>query len=245
MIVNYNELPHKKGIGSNENKEVIDWNNINNNKIRFTINDEQDSFIINKFYKRYLYITYKDKQYKVSDYVFKNGDLEKIFFPSSVYKYKVGEIVSTKTGQIKIIEQLKHDKRNEKAYKYECLKDGNIDIVTESNLIKKSGCNVCSNKKVSKGINDIATTNPYSLNSFVNIKDAYTHTKYSSEYIKFQCPICNYKKSMKIYHFFDEGLNVKFVLMDFLTLKKLCLIYLKKLESILCINMEEIVLYGV
>lgn len=74
------------------------------------------------------------------------------------YKYNIGDIIKTKTGEIEIIEQITiidARKSNIKAYKYKCLIDGNIDKVSESNLNREQGCNVCSNRKVLKGYNDL------------------------------------------------------------------------------------------
>ena len=65
--------------------------------------------------------------------------------------------------------------------------------VTESNM-EKQGCNCCSGKKVVKGINDIATTDPWMIPYFKNEEDVYTHSSCSGKVADVICPICNKEK---------------------------------------------------
>jgi len=117
------------------------------------------------------------------------------------YKYNIGEIIKTKTGEIEILEQIrinKYGKYTQKFYKYLCLVDGNIDELSEYCLNNNVGCNVCHGKKVLKGYNDIATTHPELIKYFVDIEDAYNFTYGTENKIKLKCPDCGYEKEMYI-----------------------------------------------
>lgn len=114
------------------------------------------------------------------------------------YKYNIGDIIYTNTGEIQILEQTKKYKKNNinyyKCYKYKCLKDGFISIIDEYHLNDKEGCSVCANKVVVKGINDIATTRPDMVKYFLNIEDAYKYTCSSNKKILAKCPDCGLEK---------------------------------------------------
>lgn len=79
-------------------------------------------------------------------------------------------------------------------YLFICSK-GHVTLNAPNNAIKsgKVCCGICSNRIVQKGINDIATTHPFSLNYIVNIEDAYTHTFGSNKKIKWKCPNCGFE----------------------------------------------------
>ena len=81
------------------------------------------------------------------------------------YIHNVGDIVQTRSGRLKILSHCykwvnisKEWKR--RAYNYECLDCGNIDIIAEQDLSKGNGCSCCANQKVVTGINDMWTTAP-------------------------------------------------------------------------------------
>ena len=61
-----------------------------------------------------------------------------------------------------------------------------------------TNCPYCSNHRVLKGYNDIATTHPQYVKYFVNIEDAYTHTYSSEAKAEMKCPICGAIKVMSI-----------------------------------------------
>lgn len=60
------------------------------------------------------------------------------------------------------------------------------------------GCPYCSNKKVLKGYNDLATTHPQYVKYFVDVEDAYMHTYSSNKKVKLKCSDCGYAKIMSI-----------------------------------------------
>lgn len=115
----------------------------------------------------------------------------------SLYKYNIGDLVNT----YEIID--KFIKEGVVYYTVKCINDGYTKTI-EQYYVDKQGCAVCSNKKVVKGINDIATTNPEMAIYFLNIKDTYSYT-YSStkKKLPMKCPICGYVKYMypnELYH---------------------------------------------
>lgn len=70
-----------------------------------------------------------------------------------------------------------------------------------------SGCPYCSNKKVLKGYNDIATTNPNLVKYFENEEDCYKYTKSSSKEVNLVCPICKSRKKTKIDWLSSQGFS--------------------------------------
>lgn len=128
---------------------------------------------------------------------------------SNEYFYKLGDIVDTKSGSLKIIELIRiyDGNSNRRAYKYECLNCGNISQMIEPSLLKGCGCNVCCKtpKKVLKGINDIETTSSWMKKYFIDKEDANRYTNNSSKRLNFKCPNCGYIKNMKINNLFSKG----------------------------------------
>ncbi|MBM7835722.1 hypothetical protein [Clostridium sardiniense] len=59
-------------------------------------------------------------------------------------------------------------------------------------------CPVCANRKIIKGINDIATTHPQLVKYFVNVEDSYKYSYSSSKEVLMECPDCGYQKILRI-----------------------------------------------
>lgn len=75
------------------------------------------------------------------------------------------------------------------------LKDGTSHIVYSYPgriLCENSGCPVCSGMQVSKGYNDIATTDPEIASWFTNKEETYIYAKYSNKKVDFSCPNCGH-----------------------------------------------------
>lgn len=71
----------------------------------------------------------------------------------------------------------------------------------EATIVKRTdgrGCPYCSNRKVLKGYNDLATTHPHYVKYFANIENAYTHTYSSSKKVELRCPDCGHTKVMQV-----------------------------------------------
>ena len=120
------------------------------------------------------------------------------------FKLEIGDKVNSYDRNLEIINReyrprisYKNGKpynKNEKWYKYKCLKCGNEDWILETALCDNQhiGCNVCSTrpKKVAPGINDIPTTAPWMAKYFENPEDATKYCKTTKQKIDFVCPDC-------------------------------------------------------
>ncbi len=113
--------------------------------------------------------------------------------------YNVGDIVNG----YEIIEQTrtyyKNNKYGVRSYTCKCLKDGYIkkDVI-ESNLLKGSGCPLCSGRVIVKGINDLATTKPEMLKYIANREDGYKYGKSSNKKVLMICPDCQNTRNFSI-----------------------------------------------
>jgi len=156
-----------------------------------------------------LNITYKNEPFEILTgnlLKCKFGKILKVkpnYYESS-FKYEVDQLVEVKYNNfLRILKQIrgkfyKGDDHKYKGYEYICLGCGCINKTSEGNLIKKQGCPVCRNKIIIKGINDVATTASEYISYFVDINDAYKHSKDSGESVKCKCPECGYIKPMII-----------------------------------------------
>lgn len=105
------------------------------------------------------------------------------------FKYEVGDMING----YKILKQIRKKKKNGKnfrAYEVECIKDGFINIVSETDLDAGKGCPVCSNNVIVKGVNDMWTTDPKLAKLLANADDGYKHSSCSSQLLDWKCPCC-------------------------------------------------------
>ena len=103
---------------------------------------------------------------------------------SNNYKHNVGDIISNKNSSIEILKQIRINKTktirgnkktiSEKGYLVKCVKDGYEFEIFEYEISSGYGCPVCTNRKVIKGINDIATTRPEIAKLFLHHEESYT-----------------------------------------------------------------------
>lgn len=160
---------------------------------------EGDFFIKDTFVEHedtYLHIVYKEKTYKIAPKELMAGFIFQIVWEPQ-YKYDIGDVVNN----IRIINR-HHDsiRYNHTVKWYECQCENCGVNFDKSEYELDSGCPVCCNppKMVVKGINDIATTDPWMVPFFYNIEDAYTHTKRSNKKVYLKCPDCGKKSDRKI-----------------------------------------------
>lgn len=116
------------------------------------------------------------------------------------YKYNVSDIISTTNSSMKVLKQIRisREKMNkgkketiyEKGYLVQCIKDNYEFELLETAISRNCGCPVCTNHKVVKGVNDVATTHPELALLFDNIEDAYTTTYSTKKKFRFKCPKC-------------------------------------------------------
>ena len=193
-------------------KGQLDWKNSVGKKlgVRYQwINDEVEErwFIIKDYYiNSYLILLDKNKnQFKINSGSLCSGALGRMFDKfTDKFKYNIGSEING----LKIIDrEYRKNKngRNYKHYQYQCEKCGNIDWICEDNLKRGNGCNVCTNKKVIKGVNDIATTNPELIKYFVNQEDVYKYTASSNKKVLLKCPDCDHQKEMIINTLHRQG----------------------------------------
>lgn len=78
---------------------------------------------------------------------------------------------------------------------------------TVNNRAKGSECPYCSNKKVLKGFNDIATTHPHLVKHFANVEDTHTHTYSSGKRVELKCPGCSHTKTMQVSKLTGRGFS--------------------------------------
>lgn len=155
--------------------------------------------------KRSLHISFNENEICISSSNFiycKIGQL--LGTHSTKYKYNTNQILY---NNLKITKKviLPKGKSTEKGYEYECLICGNKDKISEYNLNKGNGCNVCSGKKVLKGYNDLWTTHPHiaQLLKYPNI--GYKTTKGCNNKELFKCYECGYEKTMRVYSVVNQG----------------------------------------
>ena len=109
----------------------------------------------------------------------------------------IGNIVIKQQIRIEINRKTKNgDNVTRKGYLVECLKchyefeDVEMNIERKMSNNNTNFCPVCANKRVVKGINDVATTHPEFIKYFVNINDCYENTYGSNKYVELKCPDC-------------------------------------------------------
>ena len=76
-----------------------------------------------------------------------------------------------------------------------------------SSRTRGDGCPYCSNHRVLKGYNDIATTHPQYVKYFANIEDTYTNMCSSNKKVELKCPECGHVKTMKINNLTRRGFS--------------------------------------
>jgi len=196
-------LPKK----NKDNSKSIDWVKSIGSEVSFVYHELEGKIKIIDYErsknKSILNIKYNNKEFKINTSGFLKCALgELLGLINKEYMYNIGDIIKDDKRNLKILDYIRikrHDNNNtEKGYKYKCLIDGNISEIRETALKYGGGCNVCTNKKIIKGINDISTTNPELIKYFVDIEDTYKYTRSSGKYINMNCPDCGYAKNIKI-----------------------------------------------
>ena len=124
------------------------------------------------------------------------------------YKFDVNNIIDVHRGKIKIIEQIrmKNGKSTQKGYKYECLECSFIGEKTETNILRKTGCNNC-NIKIANEKNNMWVLNTKLAKMLANPNDGYKYTQNSKRKVDWICPHCkNIIKNKTIKNINKQGL---------------------------------------
>ena len=94
---------------------------------------------------------------------------------------------------------------NRKFYTIHCNKCGWEGDMFEHSIEEQSKCSCCSKSVVAKGINDIATTDPWAVKYFLNPNDTKIYHNSSQTKTDMICPICGQiYKNIKIASFFKN-----------------------------------------
>jgi len=200
------ELPRYRG-------NSIDWNKSVGLDVEFIHGDVKGhvNIISYKQEKNILTIKYLNRETEIDTRSFRRcGFAEVLKIKTLDYRYKTNTVINN----LKLLEFIRINHgvnrygniRMEKGYKYECQKCGYKGEMYEYQINRKCQCQVCCNRIIEKGINDIATTHPQFVKYFVNIEDAYKVSKSSNKSINFKCPECGYLKTMTMNHLYMHGI---------------------------------------
>ena len=168
--------------------------------------DKHKSFLISRIHK--ICNTHIEDDKIIIDKVF--GKVEDIKYHSKDYLYNIGDIVQTKSGNIKIIKKTKLYSSSVKGYQYICMADGYIGENTEVHIKNGIGCPVCGKVKCIDGINSIYDTRKDLLKYIVHKSDAHKYTSCSGKKILCKCPICDYTKMVAISNLSSHGFSCNF-----------------------------------
>lgn len=185
---------------SNSNyKGKINWRLCVGYKIKFIYDDIEDEVEIVSIDENSNYNDLKFKvKYKEKEKIMDVRNIRACRFGVLIskqpeygeFKHEIGEIIEVKNGTLKIVNNLTN--QGIKFCEYECLKCGNKDRIREYCLGRGIGCNVCANKKVLIGYNDMWTTHPKVAELLLDKNDGYKITYGAQIRLDFKCPICNH-----------------------------------------------------
>lgn len=99
-------------------------------------------------------------------------------------------MVHNKNFHGKILDIIPGKQKYSKMYVYECLICHCKDSKNITQVHNGVGCSVCAKRKIVKGINDIATTDPWMVGYFQNINDTYAYASNSSKKLLVKCKYC-------------------------------------------------------
>ena len=197
-------------------REVINWGDCCGEKCYFEFDDIKGYIeIIDTLKKgKHTYVEFKinNKNHVMRVDNFKDAKFSRVFkirkgkCKSSDFKYNINDIIKAKDGQLIILDRKIEKKKyptqevKDKYYLCKCSCCGYEIWKPEGSINKLTGCPVCCvpPKLVIKGINDIATTDPWMMKYMINYEDAYKYSSQSNECIKVKCINCGYEKNMSI-----------------------------------------------
>lgn len=202
-------LPKRK-----RGKEIcVDWKNSIGCKCKFKYKDLNGELEIIKYVKSgRISIKYKDNILDIEIVHFKRVCIGKLTnYRTGDFKIKIHEHVKDNKRDLVIIDKkYKKDKKGQncKYYKYHCNKCGYEGWAIESGLLTLGkGCACCSRTVTVKGINDIATTDPWMIEYLVNEEDAYKYTYGSNIKVPMKCLDCGNIKEIRPYELNKHGFS--------------------------------------
>lgn len=98
----------------------------------------------------------------------------------------------------------------DKEIQVQCKTYKHLFFTTPHSLLKGSGCPICANKKIIKGINSFGDEYPELVKYFIDKEQAYIYSSGSKQKAILQCPVCLQKKEIPFYKLKEEGFNCSF-----------------------------------
>lgn len=123
------------------------------------------------------------------------------------FKYQIGtHIINARNDYVITGIFLKKDKySNRKFYNMHCNKCGWDGYISEHSIDENRSCQCCSKEVIVSGINDIATTDKWAINYFVNKSDIFNYHNSSNSIVTMVCPICGQiYRNINIRNFFNN-----------------------------------------
>jgi len=206
------------GKGGKAKEGSINWiESVNKNYYIFFIYGVHEDYIrlIDYSYDKQLKITieYYGENLSLNAGSINNCQIGKLFnIRNKEYLYNRGDIVKGKHSNLLILEQLiikSNYSYKVKGYKYKCLSCGDIDEISQRDILRGVGCEICcpNSQKVVKEINSIWKTNLELVKYFVNEEDTWKYTIGSHKKVWFKCLDCYYRKEMTIDNFVRNGFS--------------------------------------
>lgn len=213
--VDLSKIPRTRNKGSYLWSEAIGMD------IPFEYDDHIGSFrIMERINSEHIKVLYNNKKFNLLTRAIKENQIDKLFDKEINWKYNIGDniedTVCTHNRNLVITNRKWDDtlakSRNNKWYQYKCNVcgyDSSIDDswINEQKLKQGQGCSCCAGTKVIKGINDISTIEPWMIEYFVNVEDAYTHTSTSNKSFLMKCPICGKIKYQSPWRLLKQGFS--------------------------------------
>lgn len=177
--------------------------------VPFIYDDIIDTVLIKEYNvkTRALILLYNDEEFTITTNNFSGCRLGiMVGSKNRNHEYKVGEIVKTNSGDVKIEKLIRMNLKTRncaiKSYEYICLKCENKNTVTEDNLKKGKGCPICckSSSIIRVGENTFYDTYNYLMKYIKNPEDAKKFLPHTNNMILTKCNICRYEKEKSINH---------------------------------------------
>lgn len=123
------------------------------------------------------------------------------------FKYSIGQHIKNNKNDYLITNIfLKKDSySNRKFYNIHCNKCGWDGFISEHSIDQNCDCSCCSKEIVVPGINDIATTDKWAIEYFLNKSDVYNYHNSSNVSVTMICPLCGQiYENVNIRNFFNN-----------------------------------------
>lgn len=181
---------------SSRYKGKIKWKESVGYKVKFIYDEIKGEIEIIDFNNSILKIRYSDRLDSIHYNHFGKCKIGRILRKrSKFYKYDLGELIEQTFGTLEIINQIKISDKKIKGYEYKCLECGNTDEISEYCLKSGRGCNICSNRIIKRGFNDLFTTHYKTASMLKHKSRGYEISKGYKGKEVFICPDCGYEDS--------------------------------------------------